>query len=151
MRIYFDNCCYNRPFDDQTQPRIHEEINAIVEIIARTKTDNGIILGSSILRIEIRKIADKQKFDAVMDFYEDTVSETIHATPEISIRALEIINQANIGNMDALNLSSAEFGDAEFFLTTDDKLIRACKNLLLNIKVLNPVSYFNEVIQHVKY
>lgn len=146
MRIYLDNCCYNRPFDDQTQPRIRKETNAIVEIIARTKASNDIILGSSILKIEIRKISDKQKFDAVMDFYETTVSETIHATPKISIRALEIINQANIGNMDALHLSSAECGDTEFFLTTDDKLIKACKNLSLNMKVLNPVSYFNEVI-----
>lgn len=88
MRIYLDNCCYNRPFDDQTQPRIHEETNAIVEIMARTKADNDIILDSSILKIEIRKITDKQKFDVVMDFYEYTVSETIHAKPKISIRAL---------------------------------------------------------------
>ncbi len=25
MKIYLDNCCYNRPFDDQTQERIHLE------------------------------------------------------------------------------------------------------------------------------
>ena len=23
MKVYFDNCCLNRPFDDQTQLRIH--------------------------------------------------------------------------------------------------------------------------------
>lgn len=146
MRIYLDNCCYNRPFDDQSQPRIREETNSIVEIIARTKKDNNIILGSSILKIEIGKISDPQKFDAVMDFYEDTVSETIHATPEISERALEIINQANIGNMDALHLLSAEFGDAEIFLTTDDKLIKACRSLTLKIQILNPIAYLTEVI-----
>lgn len=146
MRIYLDNCCYNRPFDDQSQPRIREETNSIVEIIARTKKDNNIILGSSILKIEIGKISDPQKFDAVMDFYEDTVSETIHATPEISARALEIINQANIGNMDALHLSSAEFGDAEIFLTTDDKLIKACRSLTLKIQILNPIAHLTEVI-----
>ncbi len=25
MRVYLDNCCYNRPFDDQTQLRIRLE------------------------------------------------------------------------------------------------------------------------------
>jgi hypothetical protein len=25
MRIYFDNCCFNRPFDDQSQIRIRLE------------------------------------------------------------------------------------------------------------------------------
>lgn len=25
MTVYLDNCCYNRPFDDQTQERIHLE------------------------------------------------------------------------------------------------------------------------------
>lgn len=25
MRVYLDNCCYNRPYDDQSQMRIHLE------------------------------------------------------------------------------------------------------------------------------
>jgi hypothetical protein len=28
MKIYLDNCCYNRPFDDQTQARIAVETQA---------------------------------------------------------------------------------------------------------------------------
>ena len=30
MIIYLDNCCYNRPFDDQTQERIHLESEVIL-------------------------------------------------------------------------------------------------------------------------
>lgn len=30
MIIYLDNCCYNRPFDDQTQERIHLESERFV-------------------------------------------------------------------------------------------------------------------------
>ena len=26
MRVYLDNCCYNRPFDDQRQLRVRLEI-----------------------------------------------------------------------------------------------------------------------------
>jgi len=35
MRIYFDNCCYNRPFDDQRQLRIRLESEAKLEIQAK--------------------------------------------------------------------------------------------------------------------
>ena len=28
VRIYLDNCCYNRPYDDQSQTRINEEAKA---------------------------------------------------------------------------------------------------------------------------
>lgn len=28
MLIYLDNCCFNRPFDDQKQTRIHDETEA---------------------------------------------------------------------------------------------------------------------------
>ena len=27
-RIYLDNCCFNRPYDDQSQPRIRFETQA---------------------------------------------------------------------------------------------------------------------------
>ena len=32
MRIYLDNCCYNRPFDEQTQLRIRLETEAKLPI-----------------------------------------------------------------------------------------------------------------------
>ena len=38
MRIYLDSCCYNRPFDDQTQERIHLESEAILTILNRGRT-----------------------------------------------------------------------------------------------------------------
>ena len=55
---------------------------------------------------------------------------------------------SSIHRMDAAHLACAEFGDADIFLTTDDKLIRACKNLLLRMKVCNPVSYQMEAIKN---
>lgn len=32
MRVYMDNCCFNRPFDDQTQTRVRLETEAKLEI-----------------------------------------------------------------------------------------------------------------------
>src|SRR3990172_7633820 len=33
MKVYFDVSCLNRPFDDQTQPRIHLESEAVTLIL----------------------------------------------------------------------------------------------------------------------
>jgi len=57
MRVYPDNCCYNRPFDDQTQLKVRLETEAklYVQGLMRTgaveyvwsdwflTTDNGIL------------------------------------------------------------------------------------------------------------
>ena len=34
IRVYLDNCCYNRPFDEQTQLRVRHETEAKMEILA---------------------------------------------------------------------------------------------------------------------
>ena len=38
MRVYLDNCCYNRPFDDQTQPsvRLETEAKLLVQSLMRS-------------------------------------------------------------------------------------------------------------------
>jgi len=50
--------------------------------------------------------------------------------------------------MDSLHIASAEAGHADVLLSTDDRLIRACKKLDLDVRVMNPVSYLAEVIEH---
>ncbi len=37
IRIYLDNCCFNRPYDDQDQIKIRLESEAKLEIQARIK------------------------------------------------------------------------------------------------------------------
>ena len=42
MRIYLDNCCFNRPYDNQSQIRIHLETEAklhIQELIKKQELD----------------------------------------------------------------------------------------------------------------
>ncbi|MDR0764761.1 MAG: hypothetical protein LBE65_04120 [Synergistaceae bacterium] len=32
MRVYLDNCCYNRPFDDLSQDRVYLEAEAVMAV-----------------------------------------------------------------------------------------------------------------------
>lgn len=61
MIIYLDNCCYNRPFDDQTQERIHLESESILAILKCGQTGKYKIVGSNILQLEIEKMHDVLK------------------------------------------------------------------------------------------
>ena len=35
MKVYLDVCCLNRPYDDQTQDRVHLECEAVLLILSR--------------------------------------------------------------------------------------------------------------------
>lgn len=150
MRLYFDCCCYNRPFDDQSQQRIHDESEAILSLMNRCITLSGTILGSAVLRLEIDSIGDTVKREKVRHLYR-AVNEDVGYTPMIRQHAEEIRQHSTIHEMDALHLSCAEIGGADVFLTTDARLIRSCRSVSLRVHVLNPVSYLAEVIEYDGY
>jgi len=147
MRLYLDCCCYNRPFDDLTQNRIHDESDAILSILNRSQTNGSVILGSQVLKMEIQKISDLAKKAKVQMLYQQS-SEEIPFTDDIHSRAQRIQQASAIHSMDSLHIASAEAGHADVFLSTDDKLVRACQKLDLHVRVMNPVSYLAEVIEH---
>ena len=141
MRIYLDNCCYNRPYDDKTEKRVHDEARAIFKIINRTKeSSTDIIFGSDILEAEIENIKNIEKRESVMIMYEQTITQNIELTEEIEILANSIMSKSNIHQMDALHLASAIAGNVDVFVTVDDKLIKSSQKLNLNMKVINPLN-----------
>lgn len=150
MRLYFDCCCYNRPFDDQSQQRIHDESEAILSLMNRCLAVRGTILGSAVLRLEIDGIGDTVKREKVRHLYR-AVNEDVGYTSMVRQRAEEICRHSAIHEMDALHISSAEMGRTDVFLTTDARLIRSCRSISLRVRVMNPVSYLAEVIEYDGY
>jgi predicted nucleic acid-binding protein len=60
-------------------------------------------------------------------------------------RAVEII-QSGIKPLDALHIALAESGNADYFCTCDDKLLRNAKKVKnLAVKVINPVDLVQEI------
>lgn len=51
-KIYLDTSAYNRPFDDQTQPKIFLESQAIVIILQMVETKMVELISSSVLEHE---------------------------------------------------------------------------------------------------
>lgn len=50
-RIYLDACCLNRPFDEQTQPRIALETQSILSILSQCESGIGKLITSTALEV----------------------------------------------------------------------------------------------------
>ena len=59
MKIYLDNCCYNRPFDQQDNLRVHLESLAKLELQSRIRNGEIQMVWSYILDYEVSKIPSR--------------------------------------------------------------------------------------------
>jgi predicted nucleic acid-binding protein len=142
-----DNCCYNRPFDEQYQARIHMESEAVLAVVKRAEQHIDEIIGSDILELEINQMTNSIKKEKVKNLYE-IIKTNVKNTVEIKKISEEILKESTIRTYDSLHIASAEEGKADMFLTTDDKLLKACTRLEMKVRVLNPLKYFLEVMDY---
>lgn len=145
MIIYLDNCCYNRPFDDQTQERIHLESEVILTILQRGQAGIYTIVGSDILELEMNRMHDPIKRQKVKDLYR-VVKVSVGYAENIKERSQEIMKMSKIRTFDSLHIAAAENAKADIMLTTDDKLERMAERLKLKVRVMNPLKFAWEVI-----
>jgi len=61
LLIYLDTNVYSRPFDDQMQKRIKEEVNAFFNIMAEAKAGRLSLLRSDTLNFEAEEVLDEEK------------------------------------------------------------------------------------------
>ena len=150
MKLYLDNCCYNRPFDDQTQERIHLESEAILTILQRGQAGIYSIIGSNILELEMDRMQDIVKRERVKELYK-VADLHIMYTGQIKKRSQEIMSQSKIRTFDSLHIAAAEAAGADVMLTTDDKLEKMSGRMNLNVKVMNPLRFAWEAIYNDEY
>jgi len=141
MRIYLDTCSLNRPWDDQTQVRIHLEAEAVIYIIDAARSGAEELITSDYLLAEILDNPDPQRRADVLALIQ---SAAAHVSQRFSIdaRARQLSAQ-QITGYDALHIAAAEAARCDFLLTTDDRLIRRCARAgaAIQVKVLNPFDY----------
>ena len=145
LKLYIDNCCYNRPFDDLRQEKNNLEAQAIKLIIDKYQKDEFEIYTSDALVIEMNNIKDQIKKAKVLEVYNKLNLINIPFSNNIIKRASEL-RQYNIKNMDSLHIAYAESSNIDYFITTDKLLINASSRANLNVKVINPISFIMEVI-----
>jgi predicted nucleic acid-binding protein len=148
VRIYLDACCLNRPFDDQSQLRIHLESEAVLAIIDRVEDGRWTLLSSSALDFELAQIPDPQRRIRVQKVL-SAARERIAVGAAESARAKHLRETYGLRALDALHLACAKSLLAEAFLTTDDGLLTATRRMAIgefSFAIANPVTWLTELL-----
>ncbi|MBK7673488.1 MAG: PIN domain protein [Candidatus Accumulibacter sp.] len=136
--IYLDICCFNRPFDDQSQLLVRLQTEAKLDIQQSVREGKIALVWSAVLDLENTANADIER-SKVINGWKPLAVIDMEVTPQIESLAEEF---ASIGAkpMDALHVASAITAGATFLLTTDKQLL---KKMVVEprICVIDPVDF----------
>lgn len=120
MKIYLDNCCFNRPFDDQSQLRVKIEAEAKLKIQDEIRARKFELSWSYILDLEnMHNPFDERKIQ--ISEWKKFASGHVQETPEIINMANSLILKG-LRKLDSLHVACAISLHCDYFLTTDDKI-----------------------------
>ena len=125
VRIYLDNCSYNRPYDDQSQMRIYLETQAKLHIQDMIRKGDLELVTSYVLDYENDKNRSLQKKKAIERFIREysRVYVSDRNKSEIGKYADEIM-KTGVKEKDAYHVACAIIAQCKYFITTDDRLLK---------------------------
>lgn len=143
MRVYLDNCCFNRPYDSQSQMRISLETQAKLYIQDLIKSSKLELASSYMLRFENEQNPYEIRRQAIAEYIQDNTSVYIdhHQMEDVAIVA-ESIMETGIKKKDAIHVASAIIAECDCFLTTDIRLLKYKTDRII---MENPVDFIQRL------
>jgi hypothetical protein len=132
MVIYLDMCCLKRPFDDQSQPRIRLETEAVLALLA-IESDAVQFVRSPALMLENATNPIRERGARVEQWLTQKSLWQPDAQPLVARTAT--LMALGFKNFDALHVASAEQSKADVLATVDDRLLAAAKRNATTIVV----------------
>ena len=141
MRVYLDNCCYNRPFDEQGDLSVVVETIAKLQIQALMRQGRIEYVWSDILGLEVSRNPFKDRQERILDWMVGA-AEYVESTDDVLERGREI-EAFGVKPKDALHLASAEKAECDWFITTDKGILKKVQRLG-SMRVANPIEFAME-------
>lgn len=138
IRIYLDTSVYNRPFDDQTQPRVWLETLAFSIILQMIEEGSVTLVTSSVLEYEVSRNPNALHRNWIARCI--GLSKQHHLVDEAIRQRAAVLEQTGIKAFDALHVACAEAANADYFVTGDDRLIRRYTEHGM-LRICNPVEF----------
>ncbi len=142
MKIYLDNCCFNRPFDDQSQLRILLESEAKLRIQENIRSGSFELVWSYILDYENSQNPFRERREQIIKWQEYS-HINIEESEEV-LNTASMLMKYGIKKLDSLHLACAIMANTDYFLTTDDGVIKKAKHIK-NIQIVDPIDFIKEV------
>ena len=142
MRIYLDNCCYNRPYDDQTSIKISLETQAKLSIQEMVKLGKYALVSSETLEYEVDASPYSSQVQIIKGFIQENTSFYVGKRKRDDVEKLAIeITQTGVKYYDACHVASAIIADCEYFVTVDKRLLNYQSG---KVRIVSPIQFISE-------
>ena len=139
LKIYLDNCCYNRPFDDLSQEKIKNEATAKMFIQSLIKYKSLLLYYSFMSLYEINDNPFTGNREHIFNFVKEYASVYISARCINEIEPLSRdMMRSGLKKKDAIHLACSIIGECHYFITTDKRVLNCRTD---KIKIVNPIDF----------
>lgn len=143
MKLYLDNCMFNRPFDDQSNIKILLEAEAKLKIQENIRLGLYKLVWSYVLDYENEKNPFRERREQISK-WRNYAKIDIEAD-EALINLAQSLNQLGLKKFDSLHVSCAIKANADYFLTTDKGILKKA-DTIKDIQVKDPIDFIREVL-----
>jgi hypothetical protein len=119
ITVYLDNCCFNRPYDDQGHLSIYLETQAKLAIQEFVKDNEISLVWSFILDYENQENPDEVIKNEIF-LWRNNASTIVISNNQIIENAKKYV-ESGLGKKDALHLVSALEVKCDYFITVDQR------------------------------
>jgi len=143
MKVYMDNCWFNRPFDDQSRIRIRLESEAKLEIQEEVRSGRLQLVWSYILDYENNSNPFQDRKVRISIWKKYSI-EDVQANSEL-LEIANLLSRKGLQKIDSLHIACAILAKCDYFLTTDDKILQRAKQIN-DIAIADPIGFIKEVL-----
>jgi len=136
IKVYLDNCCFNRPYDDQKQTKVAIETLAklsIQELVLKHEID---IVWSYILKYENSQNIFDSKREAITKWEKSSI-QFIGKSDKVTDLARHIAS-TGVQAADALHIACAITAGCDYFISVDNRVLKYQDN---RIVICNPIDF----------
>ncbi|GHV23080.1 hypothetical protein FACS189494_10740 [Spirochaetia bacterium] len=141
MKIYLDNCCYNRPYDDQSNIFNFVETEAKLMIQQMIKDKTLEMVWSDVLDFENNDNPFEERKIEIAGWRE--LASTIIELDDIIIENARKLMTIGLRQKDASHIACAISANTDYFITVDKKIIN---KPIQDIIVINPFDFLRRNI-----
>jgi predicted nucleic acid-binding protein len=139
LRIYLDNCCYNRPFDDPTIGTnfIEAEAKIFIQTLVKFGEIDLVYSAISIEELQASTFEDSKTeiLEYIRRYAEYYLQTDLHSD---IIEITEKIMSTGVKLKDASHTACAIAANSDYLITTDKRLLKYKDD---RIKIINPLDF----------
>ena len=140
-RLYLDNCCFNRPFDDQQELKIKLETDAKLFIQQEILTGKYEHARTYVLDYEIGINPFEERKEKFKQW--KCIAKYFCAEEEAILVEAEKLAAMKFKIIDALHVSAAKFLHCDYLITTDRKMQN---KEVSDILIVNPIDFLQREV-----